>query len=208
MVLPTWGSSINKDFFIDQGNSNISEQELRDTQLVPFIQAVEVGVKSVMVGLNTWNGEKVTTNKYLLTDILRDQLGFQGFVFSDWYGVYEKENDKYKALVKAVNAGIDMVMLPFDYKFFSASMHRAIANGNIDKKRVDEAVRRILKVKFELGLFDNQTPNDSNLNQVGTQAHKDLARMAVRKSLVLLKNNNAVPISKNIRTVFVAGFGG
>ena len=200
-----WGSSINKDFFIDQGNSKIGEDELRKIHLEPFRRAIDADVKSVMVGLNKWNGEKISFNKYLLTDVLKGELGFQGFVFSDWYGVYEKEENRYNALVKAINAGVDMVMLPYDYKFFSDSIHYAVANGYISEKRLNDAVRRILKVKFEIGLFDKIETDKSGLKSVGSKEHRDLARMAVRKSLVLLKNNNTVPISKNISKVLVAG---
>jgi len=200
-----WGSSITKDFSIDQGASEISEDKLRQIHLEPFKQAVNANVKSVLVGLNKWNGEKVSANKYLITNILRGELGFQGFISSDWYGVYEKEGNKYKALVNAINAGIDMIMLPYDYKFFSASLHQALANGDIDQARLDEAVRRILKVKFEIGLFDKVTTDASNLRNIGSKPHRELARMAVRKSLVLLKNNNAVPISKNTPKILVSG---
>ncbi|MFA6100241.1 MAG: glycoside hydrolase family 3 protein [Patescibacteria group bacterium] len=200
-----WGSSTNKNFFIDQGNSKISEDELRKIHLEPFKQAVAANVKSVMVGLNEWNGEKVSTNKHLLTDILKQELGFKGFVVSDWYGVYEKEPDKYKALVKAINAGVDMVMLPFDYKFFSESMHQALAQGDISQARVDDAVRRILEVKFEIGLFDKPAADTSDLKTIGSKPHRELARKAVRESLVLLKNNHAVPISKTTPRILVSG---
>lgn len=200
-----WGSSINENFSIDQGNTNISEDELRQIHLEPFKQAVDAGVKSVMVGLNKWKGEKISANKYLITDILREELGFQGFVFSDWYGVYETEEDQYSALVKAINAGIDMIMLPYDYKFFSDSIHLALANGDIGQARLDEAVRKILKVKFEIGLFDQVAADTSDINIIGSKPHRELARMAVRKSLVLLKNKNAVPISKKTPKILVAG---
>jgi beta-glucosidase len=201
-----WGSSINKSFFIDQGNSKISEDELREIHLAPFRKAIDADVKSVMAGLSKWNGEKISFNKYLLTDVLKGELDFQGFVFSDWYGVYEKETNKYQALIKAVNAGVDMIMLPFDYKFFFDSMHYALASGDISEARLDDAARRILKVKLEIGLFDKAEANSSNLESVGSKEHRDLARMAVRKSLVLLKNKKAtVPISKNTPRILVAG---
>jgi len=200
-----WGTSINNNFSIDQGNSNITEEELRQIHLEPFRQAVEAGTKTILVGLNTWNGGKISSNKYLLTDVLRGEMGFDGFVFSDWYGVYEKESNKYKALVKTINAGVDMIMLPFDYKTFSAYMHRALDNGDIDSKRVDEAVRRILEVKFEVGLFDKVATDKSGLKNIGSEEHRELARKAVRKSLVLLKNNNVLPIAKSTPTILVAG---
>lgn len=191
-----WGSSTNEDYSIDQGNSNISDAEMRKTHLEPFRPSVAANVKTVMVGLNRWNGEKVTFNKYLLTDVLRGELGFQGFTFSDWYGVYEKERNNARALVDAVNAGLDMIMLPFDYKSFSDDMHRAVANGEITRARLDEAVRRILKVKFELGLFDAPLTDQTHFDATGSEANKNLARTAVRKSLVSLKNNGALPLAR------------
>lgn len=196
-----WGTSVNKDYSIDQGSSNISDDEMRQIHLAPFTPAVKAGVKIVMLGLHTWNGQRISENKYLLTDVLRTELGFQGFVVSDWYGVYEN----YDVLVKTINAGMDVAMLPFNYRFFSDSMNKALANGDISLARLDEAVRRVLKVKFEIGLFDNTTADSSHFNNIGSQAHRDLAQQAVRESLVLLKNNNVVPISKDTLKIFVAG---
>ena len=198
-----WGNSHNRNFFIDQGNSHITEQELRQRHLKPFERAVEAGVESVLVGLHNWNGEKVSFSKYLLTDVLKEELGFNGFVFSDWYGVYENELDRYKALVRAINAGVDMIMLPFDYHGFSVFMHRALDNGDISLERINEAARRILKVKFQAGLFDKNTA-ETDLSAIGSEAHRELAREAVRKSIVSLKDNNVLPIAKNA-TILVAG---
>lgn len=200
-----WGSSTNKDYFIDQGNSRISEDMLRRIHLEPFTQAVRAQVKSIMVGLNTWNGEKISSNKHLLTDVLRTELNFEGFVVSDWYGVYEQEWNKYEALVTSINAGVDMVMLPFDYAFFSNSLHQAVENGDISQARLDEAVRRIITVKFQLGLFDHAETSASDLKNIGSQSYREIAREAVRKSLVLLKNNKAVPLSKKTKRILVAG---
>ncbi|MCR4278284.1 MAG: glycoside hydrolase family 3 protein [bacterium] len=199
----TWGSSSNKDFYIDQGDAKLSDAELRRTQLAPFTQAIKADVRSIMVGLNKWNGAKVIFNTYLLTDILRGELGFNGFVVSDWYGVYENEDNNYQALVQAINAGVDMVMLPFDYKTFSSRMHRALTNDDISQARVDEAVRRILTAKFKTGLFE-VVPMD-HLVEINTTKNRELARKAVRMSLVLLKNNKTVPISKYKSKIYVAG---
>jgi beta-glucosidase len=200
-----WGSAISEEYFLDQGDSNISEEEMRKVHIAPFKNAVDAGVKSVMVGLNRWNGEKVSADKHLISDILKGELGFQGFVVTDWYGVYNKESDRYDATVRAVNAGIDMAMLPYDYKYFSDSMHQALANGDIKQDRVDDAVRRILRVKFEIGLFDKKATDVYDFKTVGSEPHKELARKAVRQSLVLLKNNKTVPVSKETPKIFVSG---
>jgi beta-glucosidase len=200
-----WGSSINKDFFIDQGSSDISENELRQIHLEPFKQAISANVKSIMVGLNGWKGKKLSANKYLISDVLRGELGFQGLVFSDWYGVYEIESSKYNSLVRAINAGVDMIMLPFDYKNFSIYMHQALATGDISQERIDEAVRRIIKLKFEIGLFDQTEADSSDLKIIGSKENREIARRAVRESLVLLKNNAPGPISKNSSKILVAG---
>lgn len=201
-----WGTSINKNFFIDQGVSNLSEKELREIHLEPFRQAVSAGVKSIMVGLNTWQGEKVSANYYLINDILKGELGFQGFVFSDWYGVYEISRSKYISSVKAINAGVDMVMLPFDYKGFAADMQLALKKGDISQERIDDAVRRILKVKFEVGLFDQKFAKNLKPKLDDTGKNRALARKAVRESLVLMQNkNNTLPFSKNISRILVAG---
>jgi beta-glucosidase len=200
-----WGSAISKEYFLDQGDSDISEEEMRQVHIAPFKNAVDAGVKSVMVGLNRWNGEKVSADKHLISDILKGELGFQGFVVTDWYGVYNKESNRYDATVRAVNSGIDMAMLPYDYKYFSDSMHQALASGDITQDRVDDAVRRILRVKFELGLFDKKATEAYDFKTVGSEPHKELARKAVRQSLVLLKNSKTVPISKAIPKIFVSG---
>jgi beta-glucosidase len=200
-----WGSSINKKYKIDQGRSAITEQELRAVHLSPFKAAVEGGVLSIMAGLNSWDGQKLTAQKYLLTDVLKKELGFQGFVVSDWYGVYEVNPNKYLATVKAINAGTDMVMLPIDYQIFTADMLRAVAAGDITKARLDDAVSRILRAKFTAGLFD-QEERKTDLSVIGSDSHRTLAREAVQKSLVLLKNDSKVlPLAKDLSHIVVAG---
>lgn len=200
-----WGSSTNKNYFIDQGESTLNENELRQIHLEPFRQAVDANVKSVMVGLHTWRGEKISSNKHLITDTLKQELGFKGFVVSDWYGVYEHEPDTYHALVKAINAGVDMVMLPFDYKVFSADMQRALANGDIAQARVDDAVSRILNVKFEARLFEPVMMDLSHLAIIGSASHREVARRAVRESLVVLKDTHVLPISPTTPQILVSG---
>lgn len=201
-----WGSSTNKNFFMDQGVTKIDEQTLRSTHLPPFKSVVDNGVMSIMAGLNTWQGKEIAASNYLLTDVLKKELGFQGFVVSDWYGVYEISSSKYKSLVTAVNAGVDMIMLPFDYKSFVYYMDKAIRTGDISENRLNDAVRRILKTKFELGLFDISVTDAPDLSVIGSKHNREIARDAVRKSLVILKNeNNILPLSKQQNTIVVAG---
>jgi beta-glucosidase len=202
----TWGTSGNPDFKIDQGATLVDEATLRAVHLPPFAAAVKAGVSSVMVSHTTWNGVELVASHYLLTDVLKEELGFQGFVVSDWYGVYEIPGGEYRAVVTAINAGVDMVMLPYDYKSFTSYMRRALAQGEISAARLDDATRRILRAKFAAGLFDEEAVPSSLLDEFGSAEHRQVAREAVRKSLVLLKNENTLlPLSKDTSRIIVAG---
>jgi beta-glucosidase len=143
-----------------------------------------------------------------LTEVLKDQLGFDGFIVSDWQGMNQINEDYYTAIVTSVNAGVDMNMVPYDYVTFIDTTKLAVANGDISESRVDEAVRRILRVKFALGILDHPMPDTKYQGTVRSREHLELARQAVRSSLVLLKNEkNALPLSKDIPVIFVAGEG-
>ncbi len=201
-----YGTSRNKNFKIEEGNITVNEETLRQVHLIPFQKSVAGGTRVVMVGTASWNGVINSANRYLLTEILKNELGFSGFVVSDWYGVYVISPSRYKSLVTAVNAGIDMVMSPFEYKDFMSNMQKALSNGEITKERIDDAVKRILTVKFEAGLFDRPQAEPKGLSVVGGNEHRELAREAVRKSQVLLKNkNSALPLSKSLKKIIVAG---
>ena len=201
-----YGTARNKDFKVEEGNISLDEKSLRQVHLVPFQKAVENGAQVVMVGTATWNGKMNTSNYYLLTDVLKTELGFSGFVVSDWYGVYQVSNTRYDSLVKSINAGVDMVMTPFEYKDFMSNMQKALANGDISRERLDDAVRRILTAKFKIGLFDRPEVVQSGLSVIGSVQHRALAREAVRKSQVLLKNENlALPLSASLEKIIVAG---
>ena len=201
-----YGTARNKNFKIEEGNITLSDKSLRQTHLPPFQKAVAEGAQVVMVGTATWNGVNNTGNRYLLTDILKKELGFSGFVVSDWYGVYQVSHIRYDSLVTSINAGVDMVMTPFEYKDFMVNMQKALANGDIAKERLDDAVRRILTVKFKTGLFDRPEASEGGLSIIGSAKHRALAREAVRKSQGLLKNeNSALPLSKSFGKIIVAG---
>lgn len=201
-----WGTSQNPDFKIDQGATLTDEATLRAVHLPPFAAAVKAGVSSVMVGHLTWNGIELVANHYWLTDVLKNELSFNGFIVSDWYGVYEIPGSKYHALVTAINAGVDMVMLPYDYKPYTFYMQLALKRGDITVERLDDAVRRILRAKFAAGLFDNEIATNSLLEELGSAEHRQVAREAVRKSLVLLKNNQrTLPLKKTTARIVVAG---
>lgn len=201
-----YGTSRNKKFKIEEGNITIEDTLLRQTHLVPFEKAIAEGAQAIMVGTATWNEKMNTSNKYLLTDILKKELNFSGFLVSDWYGVYQVLPSKYDSLVSSINAGIDMVMTPFEYKDFMFNMQKALSNGDITEERLDDAVRRILTVKFKTGLFDRPTANTEGLSIVGNDEHRLLAREAVRESQVLLKNeSNALPLSKTLKKIIIAG---
>lgn len=203
-----WGKSNHKTFKIDQGKIVVDEQTLANEYLPPYKAVVEAGVSSVMVGLNQWGDKRIIDSNYLLTDKLKKELGFKGFVVSDWYGVYEySRTSKYQANITTINAGLDMAMLPYNYKAFLADVRKAVQQGSISQSRIDDAVSRILYQKFKAGLFES-APDSNSLVNVGSDKHRLLARQAVALSAVLLKNENSLlPLPKNNEHILVAGSG-
>ena len=141
-------------------------------------------------------------------DVLKGEMGFTGFTVSDWAGMDQITNNYYNAMVAGINAGVDMNMVPYDYVKFIETMKQAVDYGDIPESRVDEAVRRILRVKFALGLFESPMPDTKYQATVRSREHLELARQAARESLVLLKNeNNFLPLSKDTPVIFIAGEG-
>jgi beta-glucosidase len=190
----------------DQGNTVCDEATLRAIHLPGYISAIKAGVGSIMVSYSSWNGLKMSQNKYLITDVLKTELGFKGFVVSDWGALYQLPGDFKTQIASAVNAGIDMVMVPTDYKGFISALTSDINDGSISMDRINDAVKRILTIKMEKGLFDHPYTDRTYSSQVGSAAHREVARECVRESLVLLKNdNNILPLKKNLSKIFVAG---
>ncbi|GHG17250.1 MULTISPECIES: glycoside hydrolase family 3 protein [Amycolatopsis] len=193
---------------VDQGNTQISLDELRKIHLPPFQAAIAHGVGSVMISFNSWNGVKDHGNKFLITDLLKGELHFSGFVVSDWNGIDQIDGQPgfTAAEVKqAVNAGIDMVMVPNDYAKFVSTLKAEVLNGHVPMSRIDDANRRILTKKFELGLFEHPYTDRSLQQDFGSAAHHALARQAARESQVLLKNDGVLPLAKADNRIFVAG---
>lgn len=201
-----WDTSTNSAYFIDRGDTQLTEAEMRQLHLVPYLSAIENGAQSIMISYSSWNGVKMHGQDYWINEVLKDELGFEGFVVSDWGGVDEVDPDYYTAVVTAINAGIDMNMVPFDYGRFSKTMLQAVEAGDISLERIDDAVRRILRVKFALNLFENPYSDPDLLETVGSEEHRAVAREAVAKSLVLLKNDGGIfPLSKEIPALYVGG---
>ncbi|MGB1254149.1 MAG: glycoside hydrolase family 3 N-terminal domain-containing protein, partial [Candidatus Promineifilaceae bacterium] len=201
-----WGSSTTSNYAIDQGDTQLDEATLREVHIAPYIPAIEQGAMSIMVSYSSWNGEKMHGQKYLITDVLKEELGFNGFVVSDWQAIDQIDSSYDQAVIRSINAGVDMSMEPFDARKFIRVLTKAVDDGDVSQARIDDAVRRILRAKFALGLFEQPTTDDSLLATVGSDAHRTLARQAVRESLVLLKNADAaLPLSNEARTVFIAG---
>ena len=203
-----WGESNHKRFSIDQGKTAADENALRTEYLPPYKAVINSDVASIMVGLNQWGDQRIIDSKYLLTDKLKNELGFKGFIVSDWYGIYEySKTSTYRANINAINAGLDMAMLPYDYKDFMKDVKSAVERGEISESRINDAVSRILYQKFKAGLFDSK-PNGSKIENVGGKANREIARKAVASSVVLLKNEGSVlPLSKSNQHILVAGSG-
>jgi beta-glucosidase len=194
---------------IDQGDMCISEEELRKVHLPPYKAAIDAGVLTVMVSLSSWYGEKCHAHKFLLTDLLKNELNFQGFVISDWDGIDYIDDNYEECVVRSMNAGMDMFMVTERWKEFIELARKNILSGRIPMERLDDAVSRILRVKFEFGMFEKPRPAERKLSKdpscFGSQEHREVAREAVRKSLVMLKNEDEIlPLRKNAR-ILVAG---
>ncbi len=190
---------------IDQGNTILSEQELRDIHMEPYISSIEAGAGSVMASFSSWNGEKLHGHEYLLTDVLKQELQFEGFVVSDWLGIDQLSGDFKEAVTKAVNAGIDMAMQPHNYIQFIDVLKQSVNDGSVSMERIDDAVSRILRIKFQMGLFEHPYADNDMADTIGSQAHRQKARQAVRESLVLLKNEAVLPFSKGEDKILVVG---
>jgi beta-glucosidase len=194
---------------IDQGDTVMPLQRLLDEHGQGYYQSIDAGVQTVMASFNSWNGEKIHGHKFLLTDVLKEQMGFDGFVVSDWNGVGQVEGCTNEACPQAINAGIDMVMVPDVWREFLLNTIASVKAGEIPMSRIDDAVTRILRVKMRAGLFEKGAPSAregaGNESLVGSAEHRSVAREAVRKSLVLLKNKDQVLPLKPNQHVLVTG---
>ena len=203
-----WGSSTTDDYKIDQGVTDVSEAVLREVHLPPYPAVIDAGAKNIMISYSSFGGMKMHAQQYLIRDVLIDELGFDGFIVSDWAGVDQITDDYYEAVVASINAGVDMNMVPYDFNRFINTMMEAVDAGDISMDRIDEAVRNILTVKFELGLFERPYSDAALLADVGSDAHRAVAREAVAQSQVLLKNEgDLLPLPTDLPTLYVAGQG-
>jgi beta-glucosidase len=193
----------------DQGDTVITEQALRDIHGQGYFSALDAGAQTVMASYSSWNGSKLHGDEYLLTDVLKGQMGFDGFVLGDWNGHAQVPGCSNDSCAQAFNAGVDMMMVPNDWEAFITNTLSQVLDGTISLERVDDAVTRILRVKMRSGIFNTSKPSDrtyaNNESLIASVEHKALARQAVRESLVLLKNKNGIlPLSPS-SNVLVAG---
>ncbi len=193
---------------IDQGDTRVSEAELERLHISPYYPAIDSGVLTVMASFNSWNGDKCHGHRYLLNYVLKERMNFHGFIISDWDGIDYLSDSYFEAVAKGVNAGIDMFMVSEHWLPFIDHLTHHVVQGTVPMARIDDAVRRILRVKFSFGLFEKPRPKKrtwSNHPSFGSEAHREVAREAVRKSLVLLKNDDqTLPLSREQR-ILVAG---
>jgi beta-glucosidase len=196
----------------DQGNAICDEVTLRNLYLPPYRAAIHAGVGSIMVSYSSWNGAKMHGNKYLLTDVLKGQLGFQGFLVSDWAAIDQLSPDYKGDIAQSINAGLDMIMVPYgpgkpnNYVEFIEDLKGLVVDGQVSAGRINDAVRRILRIKFQMGLFDGPSMDTKLTAAIGSPEHREVARACVRESLVLLKNENTIlPMSKHLKHLVVMG---
>lgn len=214
MGLQSFGVSATAKHFVadggtaggaDQGTVYQNEQTIRDIHLVPYYKAIEAGVDTIMISYSSIYGNKMHGSGYWITDVLKEEMGFNGFIISDWNAIHQLSGNFDSQVIASVNAGVDMLMEPYDWKKTITALNDAIDNELISMNRINDAVRRILTVKFNRGLLSDPLGRLSEEDNFYTVEHQDLAREAVRKSLVLLKNENDVlPLAKN-ESIYLLG---
>lgn len=207
-----YGSSTTGSYPIDQGVTKVTRQELEAVHLAPFADAVKRGVGTVMPSYSSLDilGDdegpvKMHANAEMINGVLKDRMGFDGFVISDWQAIDQIPGDYASDVRTSVNAGLDMIMVPTAYKDFTKTLQDEVTAGRITQARIDDAVSRILTQKFKLGLFEKPYADTSNLDKVGSAEHRAVAREAAAKSQVLLKNDGGVLPLKSSQKVYVAG---
>jgi len=179
---------------------------MRQIHLQGYLTAIDAGVGSIMVSYSSWNGQKMHGSKYWITDVLKKELGFEGFVVSDWAGIDQLPGDFKSDIENSINAGLDMIMLPNNHREFIKLFKQLVTEGRIKEDRINDAVRRILTIKFKMGLFERPLTDRALTAQIGSKEHREVARQAVRESLVLLKNDAKVlPLSKENKKILVVG---
>jgi beta-glucosidase len=197
---------------VDQGNAVMNEATLRNIHLASYLPALDAGVGSVMASFSSWNGVKMHGNKYLLTDVLKGELGFKGFIVSDWAAIDQLPHDYEGDIEAAINAGLDMVMIPngpgqpHNYAEFTADLTDLAKTGRVPMSRIDDAVRRILRAKADVGALTPKPVDPALTAAIGSASHREIARACVRESLVVLRNNQTtLPLAKNLKHVAVVG---
>jgi beta-glucosidase len=199
----------SKPGILDRGDTRISEEELRAIHMPGYLSAIKAGVGSIMPSYSSWNGVKCSGSKRLLTDILKQELQFEGFLISDYNAIDEMPGDYKQQIETSVNAGMDMFMVTDKYRELYQLLLELVRESRVPMARIDDAVKRILRVKFALGLLDKQRSPlaDRRLHQsFGSAPHRKVARECVRQSLVLLKNERrTLPMSKRLSRIHVAG---
>lgn len=196
-------------FPLDQGDTRVDEATLRRLHLIVYPPSVQAGAGSIMPSYNSWNGQKASGSKFLMTDVLKKEFGFEGFLISDYAAVNQLPGTYKEQIAQSINGGMDMVMVPEHYVEFFNSLKQNVEEGKVPQARIDDAVLRILRVKLAMRMLDpkrSQLADRSLQARFGSPEHRAVARDAVRQSLVLLKNQNgALPLAKTIARLHVAG---
>ncbi len=193
---------------LDRGDVQMTEEELREVQLAPYKTLVDAGVKIVMASFSSYEGVKMHENQYLITDVLKGELGFKGFVVSDWEALNALSGNNFQEdIALAINAGVDMLMEPSNYKEAINAIVNNVNSGKISEERINDAVSRILTVKFDMGIFEDpyQENTTKEITELGSEGYRDIAKQLVEKSLVLLKNDKELLPLKKGQKIYVTG---